>query len=196
MSQSPHWKARLVIKDAKVLFSIIRSNEGKGTHHSLPTWHFCGFHIKYSPKALVFKVYSPPTGAIKRWLDPEVSNPINGLPSTSSCLHGLCIEGEALLGEEIVEVCPGRTSLVPGVTKLSSHLCVLSSCRTIFLYTMKICCSHWFNKELNGQKPGRKRSGRTREEPRDEEGQGRQETRGEARWACMLKKGTEPYGRT
>lgn len=32
---------------------------------------------------------------------------------------------------------------------------------TIFLCTMKLCCSHGFNKEPNGQQVGRKRLGRT-----------------------------------
>lgn len=45
---------------------------------------------------------------------------------------------------------------------------------TIFSNTVKMCCSHWFNKELNGQYLGRKRLGGTWGTGRklwDEEGQ-------------------------
>lgn len=32
-----------------------------------------------------------------------------------------------------------------------SHIkCTLWCCGTILLYTVKMCCFHWFNKEVNG----------------------------------------------
>lgn len=72
-------------------------------------------------------------------------------------------------------------------------------CGEIIVYTVKICCSHWLNKKLNGQQQGKKKLGWIY-------GQGeqvgmkkvattRRHEETEAKHA-VLEKDTKPHGRT
>lgn len=57
----------------------------------------------------------------------------------------LCCPGEVEAALRIVPL--GARSLTLSSRGMGPDLC----CRIILLYSAKVCCFHWFNKELNGQ---------------------------------------------